>query len=85
MLSSGHCVDAIFSDYQLLGPLNGYDLYRAVSVEYPDIVFILTSAQMMMQHLADEGIAFTPKPYQPHAVVEAITRAVANRETDNDG
>lgn len=77
LLRSGHPVDVVFSDYQLQGALDGWDLRRALAAEFPQLPFILTSAQALRPEWRDSAVPFLPKPYEPKAVLAAIGHATA--------
>lgn len=78
LLRAGHSVDAVFSDYQLLGPLDGWHLRQAVAECFPDMAFILTSAQDIRAEWQQHGVLFVPKPYRPETVLHTINRAISD-------
>lgn len=80
LLASGSQVDVIFSDYRLHGALDGWALRNAVREEYPDLPFILTSAQVPPAEARAEGIPFVSKPYEPSRVVALISKTT-NEDT----
>lgn len=78
ILRAGPPVDAVFSDYQLLGPLDGWDLHGSVTTLHPEVAFILTSAQNLRQEWQQAGVTFVPKPYCSEAVVATIRQAIGD-------
>jgi DNA-binding NtrC family response regulator len=84
LLRARQRVDVVFSDFQLLGPLDGWDLFRSVSAAYPSAIFILTSAQTVRAEWQDGPAAFVPKPYQPRTVVDTIKRVAELRISSGD-
>ena len=84
LLASGAQVDVIFSDNRLQGALDGWALRHAVRERYPDLPFILTSAQQPPAEAYAEGVPFVPKPYDPTRVTALIGRTT-HRDIDEDG
>lgn len=82
LLATGCRVDVLFSDYQLLGPIDGWELCMSVSKRYPHLPFILTSAQEPRPEWHEKAVTFVPKPYDPGAVVEVIGRGIQTRKPD---
>lgn len=80
LLATGCRVDVLFSDYQLLGPNDGWELCMSVSKRYPHLPFILTSAQEPRSEWHDKAVTFVPKPYDPGAVEEVIRREIRTSE-----
>lgn len=80
LLAAGPSVDVVFSDYQLLGRLDGWDLRRIVSSGYPGTGFILTSAQNLRPEWRDDGVLFVPKPYSHAAVLSLIGRVIETQD-----
>lgn len=80
LLAAHPGIDLVFSDFQLKGKLDGWDLHRAVSTEYPGTGFILTSAQNLRPEWRENGVLFVPKPYRHEAVLSLIGRII----DDND-
>lgn len=88
LLASGLQVDVIFSDFRLLGPLDGWQLRKAVARQFPGPSFILTSAQDPPAEAKTEArsgtVPFVPKPYQPAHVADLIS-SLSDRQTDENG
>lgn len=84
LLASGAVVDVIFSDNRLQGVLDGWALRDAVRERYPDLPFILTSAQQPPAAARDEGVPFVPKPYDPTQVA-ALIGQTTQKDTEKDG
>ena len=73
LLASGLQVDVVFSDYWLLGALDGCALRKAVAERYPGLPFILTSAQEPPADVITAQVPFLPKPYDPATVASLLT------------
>ncbi len=86
LLAAGQAVDVVFSDFQLQGQLDGWDLHRTVVTEYPRTGFILTSAQTPRPEWKEQGVLFVPKPYRHEAVIGLIERVIDRKdEREHDG
>lgn len=81
LLATSLEVDVVFSDFELLGELDGWDLHRTVSTTYPGMGFILTSARTLRQEWKESGVLFVPKPYSPEAVLNLIGRVIDSKES----
>jgi two-component system, response regulator PdtaR len=79
LFAAGSPVDIVFSDFQLLGVLDGWELRAALAEIHPRVPFILTSAQAPPDEAKAEALPFIPKPYCPEAVIEAIEGQIGKR------
>jgi CheY-like chemotaxis protein len=73
-LQRGDRVDIVFTDIQLTGVLNGWDVaeqFRAVRADMP---IIYTSANSVDRSRRVVGSMFYEKPYRPAAIVEACEK-----------
>jgi DNA-binding NtrC family response regulator len=77
LLASGLQVDVVFSDYWLLGALDGCELREAVEARYPGLPFILTSAQEPPADVITAQVPFLPKPYDPANVASLISNTMS--------
>jgi two-component system, response regulator PdtaR len=80
LLAASPEIDVVFSDFELFGELDGWDLHRIVSANYPGMGFILTSARTLRQECEDNGVFFVPKPYSQEAVLNLIGRVIDSKE-----
>jgi len=67
-------VNALFTDINLPGTLDGLQLARKVYQSRPDIRLLITSGKIApgKGQIPHEGI-FLPKPYSPDAVVRSLS------------
>ena len=73
-LQRGDRVDIVFTDIQLAGVLNGWDVaeqFRAVRADMP---IIYTSGNSVDRSRRVVGGMFFDKPYRPTAIVEACDK-----------
>ena len=71
-VDAGQPLDALFTDVQLPGVLNGLSLARRVQVRHPDAAIVITSGDGMFRKEALGLGTFVPKPYEPLRVVRLI-------------
>ena len=71
-------MQAMFTDVELPGSMNGLTLAAAVHDRWPPIKIIVTSGRVRKQDadLPDEAL-FMPKPYEPRHVASTIRTMVA--------
>lgn len=84
LLAAGLQVDVIFSDFRLLGTLDGWQLRMAVERQYPGPSFILTSAQDPPSEAKNGTVPFVPKPYQAADVADLIS-SLSDSQRDENG
>ena len=73
ILGKEAAVDAVITDIDMPGGLNGFDLMRFVSRHHKHVPVIMTSGGHSPR--AEElpaGVCFLPKPYRPSAVLDAL-------------
>jgi CheY-like chemotaxis protein len=61
-LQSGGQADLVFSDIQMPGSMDGFELARQIKDQFPDIKIILTSGNPSMRRKAGHSL-FIAKPY----------------------
>ncbi len=71
-------IDALFTDIDMPGGMNGLELAQLVRSRFPEAGVVVTSGHVQLKD-ADlpAGGRFMPKPYTPNAVIGAILAAVA--------
>jgi two-component system, response regulator PdtaR len=73
LLKRHHDVRVLWTDVDMPGSLNGFELARFVSQGWPDVAVVVTSGKLTPGpgDLPRRG-AFIPKPYRPEAVIRCI-------------
>ncbi|WP_210340421.1 response regulator [Bradyrhizobium sp. CCBAU 51753] len=71
-VDAGEPLDALFTDVQLPGALNGLSLARRVLVRHPNVSIVVTSGNDMFRKEALGLGTFVPKPYEPLRIVRLI-------------
>jgi two-component system, response regulator PdtaR len=71
-VDAGEPLDALFTDVQLPGVLNGLSLARRVRARHPNVPIIIASGSDIFRKEALGLGTFVPKPYQPLRVVRLI-------------
>ncbi len=74
LLTSNGPIDAVFSDIQMPGTMDGVDLAHWISRERPEIKVLLTSGNAPSQ----PGVPILPKPYDLAAVARRLRGMVAH-------
>jgi DNA-binding NtrC family response regulator len=75
ILQARSAIQAVITDVEMPGPLNGCDLTRAVPQRWPGVWVIATSGRA--QPPADdwpENVPFITKPYLPNTIGELVRR-----------
>jgi CheY-like chemotaxis protein len=78
-IESGERVDALFTDVQLPGGMNGSELAIRVRSLRPDLPIVYVSGQWRpsdREHLVSRSV-FLPKPYDPRDAGTLLMRLVA--------
>jgi DNA-binding NtrC family response regulator len=78
VLNRNDRIDALFTDIDMPGSIDGLKLAALVGDRWPPIRIIITSGQKTPRahELPIKG-AFLPKPYTPHKVIATIREMVA--------
>lgn len=74
LLTKNGPIDAVFSDVQMPGTMDGVELARWISREKPDVKVLLTSGNAPTQ----AGAFILPKPYDLAAVARRLKGMVAH-------
>ncbi|WP_018899494.1 response regulator [Rhizobium sp. 2MFCol3.1] len=72
IIEQGQKVDAIFTDINMPGDIDGLGLASVVSVRWPEIGLVITSGKVRDVTGLPAGTIFLEKPYLPESVVSAI-------------
>lgn len=73
-------IDLVFSDVNMPGDQDGFDLARWVRAAFPDLPVILTSGAAQTADLGEELCALGPietKPYHAESLTKRIERVLA--------
>lgn len=67
-------IQAMFTDINMPGELDGFDLAKAVHTRWPDVHLLLTSGKAIWPdaNMPSNGI-FLPKPYSPDSIADILT------------
>jgi len=76
-------IDVVFSDLNLPGDMNGFDLAAWTKRHRPDLPFVLTSGEPRMIQAAAHGHTFVRKPYDLKVVL-ALLQGVADHRSYAD-
>lgn len=73
ILSSDRAIDALFTDIDMPGRMNGIELAQLVRNEWPHVSIIVASGHIRKAHgVLPDGAAFFAKPYDISAVVARL-------------
>lgn len=79
-------IEVIFTDINMPGEMNGFDLVREVHQRRPGIPVILTSGRMRPERTVIPEIrAFVPKPYTAERLTGLLSRVLSLNSGENDG
>ena len=75
-------VRVLFTDVQMPGTLNGVDLAKEVHRCWPDVLLLVTSADVALrdEDLPDDG-KFIPKPYGGSTLISQVRRLIERGHT----
>lgn len=80
IMGAGESLDAVFTDCNMPGRMNGIDLALWVRRSYPDIKVLMTSGACDLIHVADtaySGIPLLHKPYSLDFVYQRLADLIA--------
>ncbi len=77
-LQTGGSADVVFSDIQMPGSMDGIELARRISAEYPDIKIIITSGNAGLRQLAGAN-SFISKPYSIENAAKVTLQTIAQK------
>lgn len=75
-------IDAVFSDIQMPGKLDGVDLARLIAERWPEKSIVITSGRGGPKPEAlSHGSRYVAKPYEPRQVVAAFIAMLETRSS----
>jgi two-component system NtrC family sensor kinase len=70
-------IDAVISDVEMPGPIDGIALAEHIRGAYPSLpVILMTGYAQRIEQAAQRGLDVLPKPVPPRLLAEAIARAL---------
>jgi CheY-like chemotaxis protein len=75
---SGISIDIVFTDINLAGAANGWDVVEAFRVERPNVPVLYTSGKPVDPTRLIQGSLFVPKPYQVNDIMDACQQLCGN-------
>jgi len=72
LLERRHDIDALFTDVEMPGSLNGLALAHLVHERWPGIRIVVTSGRVSAEQVGDEFACFLAKPYVFASVERAL-------------
>lgn len=83
LLRRGAEVQAIFTDVDMPGSIDGFEFARLVHQGWPDVAIVVTSGKMRPgPRDLPPNASFVPKPYRPAQLVERIREALGLHTRD---
>jgi two-component system, response regulator PdtaR len=79
-LAAAKPIDVVFTDIELGGTLDGWEVGARFRRALPHIPVIYASGKPPRSELAVPDSAFFPKPYDPHAIVSACRASLNGTE-----
>jgi CheY-like chemotaxis protein len=79
--AAGMAIDAVFSDVQMPGPMDGLDLARWLRKHHPAVRVGLTSGAANGARAAKVADIFVPKPYQAAEVADRVRRMLSGAQS----
>lgn len=86
ILRTRNDIAAVFTDINMSGTMDGWNLARAIRMRWPSIHLIMTSGLALPSdsNLPDNSL-FLPKPYGEHQLVAALRALFAPAEIVDEG
>ena len=82
---NGRRVDALFTDIQLAGKMDGWDVAQALRKTSPDLPVVYASGNTADRRRRVAGSLFFDKPYLPADIVSACFRLVERGRAGGSG
>ncbi len=72
-------IDLVFTDVQMPGTMDGIKLSHYIRDRWPPVKLIVASGNAILEESAlPMGSRFFPKPYDDHAITDAMARLLAS-------
>jgi len=81
LLEARKHIDVLFTDIQLGGAIDGWDVGVRFRKVLPQIPIIYTSGTALRSERAVPKSLFVPKPYEPGAIINACLNSLQERAT----
>ena len=84
ILESRADIDLVFTDVQMPGTMDGIKLARYIRDRWPPVKLIVASGTAIFEESSlPEGSRFFPKPYNDHAIGDAMARMLSSETTQS--
>lgn len=82
ILESRSDIDLVFTDVQMPGTMDGIKLARYIRDRWPPVKLIVASGTAILEESSlPEGSRFFPKPYNDHAIADAMAIMLSSQTT----
>jgi CheY-like chemotaxis protein len=82
ILESRSDIDLVFTDVQMPGTMDGIKLSHYIRNRWPPVKLIVVSGMAILEESSlPEGSRFFPKPYNDHAIADAMARMLSGATT----
>ncbi|MDN2580091.1 response regulator [Aquibium sp. ELW1220] len=72
-------IDLVFTDVQMPGTMDGIKLSHYIRDRWPPVKLIVASGAAILEESSlPDGSRFFPKPYDEHAITDAMARLLAS-------
>jgi two-component system, response regulator PdtaR len=81
VLEANPTVDALFTDVNMPGSIDGFELARAAAERWPSLAVVVSSGRMARPGDLPLDTAFIAKPYCPDAAASIVRRLIDARRS----
>jgi two-component system, response regulator PdtaR len=82
ILESRSDIDLVFTDVQMPGTMDGIKLSHYIRDRWPPVKLIVASGMAILEEsILPEGSRFFLKPYNDHAIADAMARMLSSETT----
>lgn len=86
ILESRSDIDLVFTDVQMPGTMDGIKLSHYIRDRWPPVKLLVASGNAILQESSlPRGSRFFSKPYDDHAITDAMARLLAGGTSDAPG
>lgn len=79
ILESRSDIDLVFTDVQMPGTMDGIKLSHYIRDRWPPVKLLVASGNAILEESSlPSGSRFFPKPYDDHAIVDAMARLLSS-------